>query len=92
MHDDLDMPLSPQISKRLLNKLEALFDQYERAGYCPHCIARDLLMGAGMLAAHELQADEMRHALRYVAELSAAHSPSMDAPVNTASSKREGAY
>jgi hypothetical protein len=81
MHDDRDMPMSPQISKRLLNKLEALFEQYERAGYCGHCIARDLLMGAGLLAAHELPADEMRHALRHIAALSTAHCPATDAPV-----------
>lgn len=87
MHDDQHMPMSPQTSRRLLNKLESLFDQSARSGYCPHCIARDLLMGAGMLAAHELQADEMRHALRYIAELSTAHCPSTDAPARRCTEK-----
>ena len=79
MHRDQSMPVSLEVSRRLLSKLEALFDHYTHSGYCPHCIARDLLMGAGLLAAHELQSDEMRHALRYIAELSAAHRPSVDA-------------
>ena len=73
-------PVSLDVATRILNGVEATAAKWDRRGYCPCCIARTLLMSAGLLAAHELQPDDMRDALDYIAEQAGKHAPPPDAP------------
>jgi hypothetical protein len=59
----------------ILNGMEATLARWDRRGYCPCCIARNLLISAGLLAAHELQPDDLSDALGYIAEQGAKHAP-----------------
>lgn len=68
-------PVPKDVSRLLLDQMEATLDKLERQGYCPCCIARCLLLHAGLLAAHELEPADMRNALGYIATLSARHAP-----------------
>lgn len=69
-------PLTPELVRQLLDTLDRLLDRWADRGYCPHCLTRALLLHAGLFAAHELEQDEMRDALKYIAELSVKHCPS----------------
>ena len=69
-------PLTKESFDQLLGTLERLCDRWVDRGYCPHCLARALLLHAGLIAAHELEQDDMRDALKYIAELSVKHCPS----------------
>jgi hypothetical protein len=68
-------PLTPELSQQLLDTLDRLIDRWVDRGYCPHCVTRNLLLHAGLFAAHELEQNEIREALAYIAELSAKHCP-----------------
>ena len=62
-------PLTPEHLHQLLATLERLIDRWANRGYCPHCLARVLLLHSGLLAEQELEQDEMREALSYLADL-----------------------
>jgi hypothetical protein len=68
-------PVPQDVALRILNLMEATLGKWERRGYCPCCVARNLLMSAGLLAAHELGPDDMREALGYIAMQSEKHAP-----------------
>jgi hypothetical protein len=72
-------PVSQDVAMRILNGMEAAAAKWDRRGYCPCCIARTLLMSAGLLAAHELQPDDLREALGYITEQAQKHAPPPDA-------------
>ena len=74
-------PISEDVAEQILNQMEATLGKWERRGYCPCCIARNLLMSAGLLAAHELGAGDMRDALGYIAMQSEKHAPPPDGTV-----------
>jgi hypothetical protein len=70
-------PVTPELTQKLLDTLDRLIDRWVDRGYCPHCVTRNVLLHAGLFAAHELGQDEMREALAYIAELSAKHCPAV---------------
>jgi hypothetical protein len=73
-------PVPTDLSNKLLDTLDRLIDRWVDRGYCPHCVTRNLLLHAGLFAAHELEQDDMREALKYIAELSAKHCPPQGVP------------
>jgi hypothetical protein len=62
-------------SRQLLASLERLLEFWVNRDYCPHCVAGTLLLHTGLLAAPALTQNDMRDALKYIAELSAEHCP-----------------
>ena len=68
-------PVSGDVAERILEQMDATLGKWERRGYCPCCVARILLLSSGLLAAPELQSDEMREALGYIAVQSEKHAP-----------------
>ena len=68
-------PISEDLAKRIFNGMEATAAKWDRRGYCPCCVARALLMSAGLIAAHELQPGDMRDALDYITEQAGKHAP-----------------
>jgi hypothetical protein len=70
-------PLSPDVMEKILNQMEAVLGKWERRGYCPCCISRNLLMSAGLVAAHVISPDDMGEALGYIATLSERHAPAI---------------
>jgi hypothetical protein len=75
---DKPKPITPGLTIKLFKTLDQLIDRWVGRGYCPHCLTRNLLLHAGIFAAHELGQDEMREALSYIAKLSAEHCPTQE--------------
>jgi len=73
--NDQPKPVTKDVADRILNQVDAMLGEWDRRGYCPCCVARTLLMHAGLFAAHELQPDAMREALGYIATLNEKHAP-----------------
>ena len=71
-------PVSEDVAGKILDQMEATFGKWERRGYCPCCIARAMLMHAGLLAAHAIPPGDMHDALSYVAGLSEKYAPPPD--------------
>lgn len=69
-------PVTKELTLQLFDTLDRLIDRLVNRGYCPHCVTRVLLAHAGLFAAAELEQDDMREVLKYIAELSAKHCPS----------------
>jgi hypothetical protein len=61
------------ISREMLDALGQLVDGYVDRGYCPHCLCRMALLHVGVIAAHELQRNEMGRVLKYIGDLSMKH-------------------
>ena len=68
-------PLPPEVVRQMLDQMDAALNEWTERGYCPVCVARTLLGHAGLFAAHELQPDDMRRVLAYIAALSKKHAP-----------------
>jgi hypothetical protein len=71
-------PITLEVSERMFDQMAALADQWVEQGFCPHCVARGLLMHAGVIATVELEPDDMSDALGYIAKQSAKHGPAPD--------------
>ena len=71
-------PVSEDVAGKILDQMEATFGKWDRRGYCPCCIARAMLVHAGLLAAHAIQPEDMQEALGYIARLSEKYAPPPD--------------
>jgi hypothetical protein len=78
--NDQSKSVTQDVSDRILNQVDAILNKWNRRGYCPCCIARHLLMHAGLFAAHEVHPDDMRKALGYIATLNEKYGPPPDPP------------
>ncbi|PSO30120.1 hypothetical protein [Bradyrhizobium sp. MOS002] len=72
------LQMSPDAAERMLDRMEAEADKWVALGFCPCCVARTLLLHAGLIAAHELAPGDMRAALGYIAKQSERHAPAPD--------------
>ena len=71
-------PVSEDIAGKILDDMEVTIGKWDRRGYCLHCVARAMLLHAGLLAAHAIQPDDMRETLGYIEGLSVKYAPPPD--------------
>jgi len=72
---DQPKELTQENSRQLFSSIQRLLEFWLNRDYCPHCVARIMLLHTGMLAAPALTENDMRDALKYIAERSAEHCP-----------------
>jgi hypothetical protein len=72
---DQPKELTKENSRQLLASLERLFEFWLNRDYCPHCVARLLLLHSGLLAAPALTENDMQDVLEYIANLNVEHCP-----------------
>ena len=69
-------PMTTDVSKLISNEVEALFGKWQRRGYCPCCVARDLLFHTGELAVMtEVTNSDLHQVLDHISEMSEQHRP-----------------